>query len=218
MSGESDGDCGYDAEGSGPRSEFLERAGVSPGRCVGLSQVHGNRVIAVGRQHAGAGALSREGAEEADGLVTNTPGLGLLIGAADCVPVLLYAPESGVIGALHAGREGTYLNIAGFGVAKMQGEYGVLPNAIHAVIGPSICWKHYEVSEELADRFRKVGLPTEGRCLDLWQANRKQLIAAGVPKGQIVVSGRCTFEDSGFHSFRREGTRKRNLAVIALPE
>ncbi|MBI1317316.1 MAG: multicopper polyphenol oxidase [Candidatus Hydrogenedens sp.] len=217
MSDKSDGDCGYHADTPQDREQFLRAAGTDPGWCVGLRQVHGNVVLAVDATRAGQGALRADDAPaDADGLITNVPGLGLLIGVADCVPVLLYAGDGPAIGALHAGRESTFQNIVGAGVAAMVSHYGIDPKHLHALIGPSISSPAYEVSEEIAARFEGAGLPVHGRCLDLWGANRQQLLAAGVPEDQITVDGRCTRSSHTFHSFRRGQNKQRNLVLLQL--
>ena len=56
---------------------------------------------------------------QADGLLTNQPGLCLTIYYADCIPVLLYDPVHRAIAAVHSGWRGTSLGIAPQAVAKM---------------------------------------------------------------------------------------------------
>jgi len=217
MSDMSDGDCGFSAPDSSERDQFIRAAGSDPARCVGVRQVHGAAVLAVDASHGGQGALvAADAVGNADGLVTATPGLGLLIGVADCVPVLLYSPQGTAIGALHAGRESTFLNIAAAGVSALTANYNVRPESVHALIGPSVSPAEYEVSEDIAERFRAAGLPVQGRCLDLWGANRQQLIAAGVPAGQIIIDGRCTRSSRIFHSYRRDNNSRRNVILLQM--
>jgi copper oxidase (laccase) domain-containing protein len=101
-------------------------------------------------------------------------------------------------------------------VAALTDYYGVDPKSVHALIGPSISPAEYEVCQDIAERFRAAGLPVQGRCLDLWGANRQQLIAAGVPAGQIIIDGRCTRSSRIFHSYRRDGNSRRNLLLLQL--
>ena len=50
--------------------------------------------------------------EGVDALVTNVPDVCVAVSTADCVPVLLYAPDRKVVAAVHAGWRGTVLHIA----------------------------------------------------------------------------------------------------------
>jgi len=174
-------------------------------------------IVAAHWEDRGRGAVgTAEAIAEAAGVVTNVPGLPLAVTVADCVPIYLYAPEWGAGGIIHAGREGTRQNIGGRAVAFLRECYGAPPEALFALIGPSAGPCCYEVAPELAAAFRQAKLPSKGRYLDLWAANRRQLEEAGVPSGNIMVSGRCTVCDGAFHSYRANGTNRRNLALITL--
>jgi YfiH family protein len=153
---------------------------------------------------------------EADGLMTDVPGLAMGVAVADCVPVYLFEAKRGVGAILHAGRAGTQANMAGAGVRGLVEEFGAVPGEMFAVIGPSAGPCCYEVSQEMAEVFGAAGWVVRGRNLDLWETNRMQLVSAGVPEGQIEVCGRCTICDGGFHSYRAHGTAARNLAVMVL--
>ena len=83
----------------------------------------------------------------------------------------------------------------------MQNQYGSQPVDILAVIGPSIGKCCYEVDSATADAFRGQNdselflQPSKKRdkwLLDLPEANRSQILAAGVPESNIEVSGYCT--------------------------
>ena len=94
--------CGY---GSSDQREVvaLNRARVADAmevasdRLIGVHQVHSADVVTVDAPHD---------APRADALVTDRPGLALVILTADCMPVLFADPEAGVIGAAHAGWRG----------------------------------------------------------------------------------------------------------------
>ena len=75
---------------------------------------------------------------DADGLITDQPGLCLTIYYADCIPVLLYDPVKKVIAAVHSGWRGTALGIAPKAVQKMADLYGSDPKDVLAAIGPGI--------------------------------------------------------------------------------
>ncbi len=172
-------------------------------RLVNVRQVHGN-VVRVIRAEDGVFEGRLETAEgkavlEGDGLVTDVPGVLLGVGTADCVPVLVVDVEKRAVGAFHAGWRGTVAGIVGEGVAAMRREYGSRPEDLRAAVGPSIGACCYAVGEEVRSQFReRFGYADElfregaGLYVDLWEANRRQLLDAGVAAGRIEVVGECT--------------------------
>jgi copper oxidase (laccase) domain-containing protein len=68
----------------------------------------------------------------------------------------------------------------------------------------------------MADELNILGLPVIGRNLDLWEANRRQLVQSGVGTERIFIMGNCTLCGEGFHSYRKSGTAERNLALGML--
>jgi YfiH family protein len=177
-------------------------------------QVHGTRVV-------GADAPCAPG-EEADGLVSATPGVAACVAVADCVPILLARPDGGAVAALHAGWRGTLARVAAEGVrALREGGSGEPPLA---VIGPSIGPCCYEVSADLADQFRaafgprvvQAGDGAGGPHLDLWAANERALRDAGVVR--VAVLRRCTAcEPRLFFSHRRDQGRTGRMVGFIAP-
>jgi YfiH family protein len=183
-------------------------------RFARVRQVHGDRVIAAPPPGAPR--------EEADGVISGEAGVAACVSVADCVPVLLADPDTGVVAAVHAGWRGTIARIAAAGVRALAGPSGA--GRLLAVIGPSIGPCCYEVSAELAGRFTAelgpvVGAGPRGPHLDLWESNRRVLLAAGIAEGRLEVMRRCTSCDSGrFFSHRRDhGRTGRQVAFIAPP-
>ena len=150
---------------------------------------------------------------DTDALITNVPGLAIGVLSADCVPVLLYDPVRQALGAAHAGWKGTVAGIASATVKSMQDAYDSHPEDLIVCIGPSISHKHFEVGEEVADRFNELGLSAcitkdEGRKphIDLWLANNLLLQKAGVKAAHIHTAGLCTVDHTDqFYSARGEG-------------
>lgn len=196
------------------RGLFLAAAGVPADSLATAGQVHGSRVVVVDRpgHHP-----------ECDGLVTDRPGLYLGVSIADCIPVLLFDRNREVVAAVHSGWRGSRERIAGRCLALMAERFGTRPGDVEAFIGPSAGACCYEVGGEVAGHFPAEFLkPSEGGkfLLDLGTFNRNLLVAAGVPSGQVVISGRCTIhESSTFHSHRRDRERSgRMLAVVGIDE
>ncbi len=193
--------------------ERLRRAtGVAFAR---VRQVHGCRVVL-----APAGT---EPTEEADAVATDVPGVAACVSVADCVPVLLADPRSGAVAAVHAGWRGTIAGAAAAGVRVLVERYGARPGDLLAAIGPAIGPCCFEVSREIAERFRASLGPTvanprnQGSRVDLWRSNELILRREGLTRKRVETLGRCTScEDMTFFSHRRDGgLTGRQVAFIA---
>lgn len=201
------------------RALMYEALGLNSGQVHTVWQVHGVRTI-VATEPLAAGAVL----EQADGLVTDRPGLALVMRFADCVPVLLYDPTRQVVGIAHAGWRGTVAGVATSVVQTMREQFGCRPEDIQAGIGPSIGPDEYQVGEEVAAAVRE-NMPDPESLLarsngafqfDLWEANRRILEASGVT--QIELAGISTARRTDeFYSHRAEhGRTGRFGAVICL--
>jgi YfiH family protein len=165
-----------------------------------LKQVHSDTVV---RVDEGRGCLGN-----GDSLITDRPGVYLTIRTADCIPVLIIDPVRRAVGAVHAGWRGTAASIVAKTVERMRLEFGSEAGDLEAAIGPGIGQCCYEVSADVAARFApwfpELSSVADAVRIDLVEANRMQLAAAGVR--QIVAASRCTRCGSDeFHSFRRDG-------------
>jgi YfiH family protein len=180
-----------------------------------VRQVHGCRVV-----EAEAGT---EPVEEADAVATASPGVAACVSVADCVPVLLADPRSGAVAAVHAGWRGTIGGAAAAGVKALVDRHGARPGDLLAAIGPGIGPCCFEVSRELAARFRdEIGPVTatsrdQGSRVDLWRANELLLRRSGLARRRIETLGRCTScEERSFFSHRRDrGVTGRHVAFIS---
>lgn len=164
---------------------------------------------------------------ECDALVTNTPGVSLLVFTADCTPLLFHDPVTGAVGAAHAGWRGTAKAIGGKTVEAMVRQFGCKPENIRAAIGPNIAQCHFETDRDVPDAMtaafgeeaeafiRKRG---EKYYLDLKGLNALVLRRAGVR--HIEISGDCTYcQSRRFWSHRAtRGERGSQGAVITCRE
>lgn len=187
--------------------------GVPAGALVFAAQVHGPKVAVV--QSASGVAVSG-----ADGLVTTTPGLCLVVLAADCLPVLLVDPVAGVVAAAHAGRVGLAAGVLQETVAAMV-RLGATAAGITAVLGPAACGRCYELPTSLADQVDAAvpgsrSTTRQGTAgVDLTQGAAGVLRVAGVTRVRAV--GGCTIEQPElFFSYRRDGVTGRHGAVVLL--
>jgi YfiH family protein len=164
----------------------------------------------------------------ADACITDRPGLPLTLTVADCVPVFFHDPKVGCIGLAHAGWRGTVAGIVPETVKAMGRAYGSRPDDVLVGIGPSIGPQAFEVGPEVVEEFRAafpeqidlISVQAEGgkAFIDLWRANTAMALRAGVPEGNVVVSGWCTVgHPELFFSHRRDrGHTGRLLAGIIL--
>jgi YfiH family protein len=176
-------------------------------------QVHGKAVL---RLDAAPGGDQAAG--EADAMITDRPGIGLVCQTADCTPILLFDPARRAVAAIHSGWRSTVLDIVTETVAAMVHAYGTDPADLIAAIGPSISAVNYRVGPEVVAAFEAVFAdPTGILCprdaeggarLDVGEACRRQLIAAGIPASQIERSPLCTYaEEARLFSARRSHHR-----------
>jgi YfiH family protein len=177
-------------------------------------QVHGARVGVVGLKDRG------QVRPETDALVTDTPGLGLMLRFADCVPVLFFDPRRRVVGLAHAGWRGIAAGVIPATVTTMATAFGCRPADLWAGIGPSIGPCCYEVGQEVVEQISVAVNGSEpfrwvnGRAhFDMWAAVRSQLAQAGV--GQIEAAQLCTAcRTDEWFSHRAERSRTGRHAVV----
>lgn len=210
---------------------FFEAVGADAGRLVMANQVHGTAVRRVGEEDVKPDLLAPT-RFEADGLVTDVPGIALVVFSADCVPILLHDPVRGAVCAVHAGWRGTAAGMARAAVEAMAA-LGCRPEDIRAAIGPAIgpcCFETGEdvpraVREEFGDRMEPCIHPVEpGRYrVDLKGLNAAVLRACGVTEEHMDVDMTCTCcEHERFWSHRwltghgDPGRRGSQGAVIVL--
>ena len=163
--------------------------------------------------------------EGVDALVTSMPGCCICISTADCVPVMMYDTEHQVVAVVHAGWRGTVNRIVEKTLRLMKEQYGTCGKAVIGCIGPSISLDSFEVGDEVYQAFAdahfemdRISRKEEKWHLDLWEANRLQLVAQGVDPENVEVSGICTFKEfDRFFSARRMGINSgRILSGIML--
>ena len=168
-----------------------------PARYVMTHQIHSDIVRVV--TDADCAGLCHRAYPDCDALVTNTPGVALLIFTADCTPILLHDPVTGAVGAAHAGWRGAAQKIAAKTARAMMDAFGCDPKNIRAAVGPNIGRCHFETDadvpeamvaafgDEVKQYIEKKG---EKYFLDLKAINALVLRRAGVT--HIEISEACT--------------------------
>lgn len=209
--------------------------GVAAERLIRLRQVHGRDAVVVRRGDpaplgsllaADAGTGVTPGRPEADILASDDPGVALAIQVADCVPLLMADRRTGAVAAVHAGWRGTVSRAAEAAVDVLRREFGAAPEDLVVAHGPSIGACCYEVGPDLVEAFEAGGFGAQidrwfsrgdqgALRLDLWAANRDQLLAAGVRGEDIHQSGLCTASHpEWFASYRRDGPGTGRVAAV----
>ena len=205
--------CGLDAD----CMEIINRALGLKDVLQIKKQVHGDTNIIID---------SMNEPEECDGMITGVPRLPLATRVADCIAVLMFDPTNNIVANVHSGWRGTVKRIAPKAVLKMRDELLVNPANLICVLCPSICFKHFEVDNDVRELFAKefdeshledVGEKTH---IDAAAYLADSLIEVGVFPQNIHNSGICTVCNSDYlFSYRAEKhieQRYRNVAIISL--
>jgi len=179
-----------------------------------MDQVHGTGVEVI----RGGQLRVPSGIPRADVLITDAPGLPLMVKQADCQAVILYDPVRRVAAIAHCGWRGNVGNIAGQAVGRMSMEFGSKPADISAAVGPSLgpCCAEFRTHAEIfPTEFKKFMV--KRNFFDLWAITRRQLLDAGLPGSRIHVAGICTrCRTDLFYSYRGEGVTGRFGTVVML--
>ena len=213
---------------------------------VDLHQIHSNLVLPACRSDA-----RRKQPSNADGLMTDEPGLLLGIRTADCIPILVADRKRRAVAAFHAGWRGTVQRIVESGIGRMRLQFGSRPEDLVAAIGPGIGTCCYAVGEEVLSSFesqfayarelfrevydsdpvrnkypllfltqRAPGHSEIGPSLhlNLVEANRRQLLAAGLKARAIHQVGGCTscHRELFFSHRGSKGHAGRMMSVIGI--
>jgi YfiH family protein len=172
-----------------------------------MNQVHGSRIVII--------ESATEEAPTADALVTGIAGITLAVMVADCIPLLLTSAE--VVAAVHVGRRGL-LNGVAVKTVELMREMGA--RKISAVLGPAICGRCYEVSQEVHDEvvalypLASARTVTGTPALDLPKALKDSLAADGI--SDISDLQICTVESVDHFSYRRDGLTGRQVGLVSL--
>jgi len=183
------------------------------------SQVHKTRIVHV------TGDTRKEELLETDALITNMAGVCIAVMSADCVPILLYDKKNNAVGAIHSGWRGTVARILEKTLQAMHHTFGTKGEDIVAGIGPSVSQDSYEVGEEVVHEVRQsfdhkhdlmIPVGTSKAKLDLWKANKVQLMEFGVEPSRIEISDLCTVKNNNYFFSARKGDTGRFAAGIMV--
>jgi YfiH family protein len=184
------------------RRRLRDRVGVSS--LARVHQVHGT-VIRLALDGSSE-QLGQEQLPHADGQITSTTGLGVMVLTADCLPVAI--GREGAVGMVHAGWRGLAAGVLEQAVAALSDPD---ESELVAVIGPGAGACCYEVGPEVHAAFGDEGRGVAN--IGLRAIARERLLSVGVDR--VEDRGGCTICDERYFSHRREGDRAGRMAGVA---
>lgn len=207
------------------RRRLAGAVGIAIEDWVFCRQVHGACVSVVGPLEVGRGSVDQMSAiPRSDGLAIRLEKVVLAVLTADCVPVVMVAPEGNAVSVVHVGWRGALAGVMTSALGKLRGIAGCAPGGVISLIGPHIGPCCLEVGGEVADRFKAVfsdevivERPDHSVAVDLGAACRMQLESEGVRGGNIFDAGICTRCDERYFSHRGScGPTGRQAGLVAI--
>ncbi len=198
------------------RNRLLQLTGGD--RHVYTRQNHGTAVQVITRESCSQQGPMHTPSQPADALITDVPGIRLLIQTADCQAVMLYEPKRRVVANVHCGWRGSVADIIGRTVTRMTTDFDCDPKRMTAAIGPSLgpcCAEFVNYEQEIPQRFWSFRVGQNH--FDFWRISRHQLVSAGLAADNIHAAGMCTRCNTHlFFSYRAARQTGRFAALIGM--
>lgn len=207
---------------------IAQAIGVPMESIVASDQTHTTNVRLVTAADKGSGVLRPKAYQDVDGMITNEPGVTLATFYADCVPLFFLDPVHKAIGLSHSGWRGTVGKIGKATIEAMTWHFGTKPADVLGAIGPSICQKCYEVSEDVIEQVKAAFAPKDWPSLfyqkengkyqlDLWRANELVFLEAQLLPAHIFLPNVCTCcNPTLLFSHRASKGRRGNLGAFLM--
>lgn len=194
------------------RQNLALKLGYNYEDLVYMNQIHSANIIVVDEN-------SPKLVDNCDSIITRSKNLPLMVMVADCIPILMFDDKQGIIAAIHAGRNSTFLEISKKTAEIFIEKFSSNPEDINVVLGASIQKCCYEVSEDLSkiveNSFGKEFV--ENNYIDLQGINKKQLNDLGIKN--IEISNICTkCGDKPYFSYRKDKKTGRFAGIIILKD
>ena len=194
------------------RKNLALKLGYNYEDLVYMNQIHSANIIVVDEN-------SPKLVDNCDSIITRSKNLPLMVMVADCIPILMFDDKQGIIAAIHAGRNSTFLEISKKTAEVFIEKFSSNPEDINVVFGASIQKCCYEVSDELSkiveNSFGKEFV--ENNYIDLQGINKKQLNDLGIKN--IEISNICTkCGDKSYFSYRKDKKTGRFAGIIILKD
>lgn len=194
------------------RKNLALKLGYNYEDLVYMNQIHSANIIVVDEN-------SPKLVDNCDSIITRSKNLPLMVMVADCIPILMFDDKQGIIAAIHAGRNSTFLEISKKTASFFIEKFSSNPEDIRVILGASIQKCCYEVSDELSkiveNSFGKEFV--ENNYIDLQGINKKQLNDLGIKN--IEISNICTkCGDKSYFSYRKDKKTGRFAGIIILKD
>lgn len=163
--------------------------------------------------------------QDGDYVITDKNKIGIGVVTADCLPIILYAPQKHVAAIVHAGWRGALKNVVASALDDMQKNYGVMLSGIKVFFGPAAKSCCYEVQQDFYDAFMEEGYDASAfvrKKNKIYFDNAVfvsfQLRNLGIRQDNIYTKYNiCTICDISFCSYRRDQDKAgRQVTVVAL--
>jgi YfiH family protein len=189
------------------RRRLAASAGLEPERVAMGWQVHGSEVLEWAAPPE-ASAYASPGTERprVDGHTTTLAGIGLLVLAADCLPIALASPDR--VAMVHGGWRGLAGGVIERALERFAGE------PVAAAVGPGIGPCCYEVGPEVLEAFADLPGVASGRRLDLKAVARRRLASGGVRRVEDVELCTSCRPDLFFSHRRDRGVTGRQGGLV----
>ncbi|KAF3302367.1 peptidoglycan editing factor PgeF [Carnobacterium sp. PL24RED07] len=207
------------------RQVLAEALQVDVAQFAFANQTHSKKAYHVKSGDRGRGSLSTEDAvDDVDALYTYESDVVVGVFTADCVPVIFYDEDTGLIGAIHSGWKGTVQDIVSWTFAQIKGQDpDLFMGKMKAIFGPSIAQDSFEVDKDVADQFKALGYADD---FIQWDARREkylidnqatvaeQLKRVGFLPENIQLSDQDTLKMTDGFSYRLDKTPGRHFNFI----
>lgn len=203
------------------RQRLAQEVGIDLNHWVFARQCHSDQIAKVDSSQASRGAYDHhDGIENVDALYTFDKNLVLAFFHADCVPLLFYDTTSGLIGAIHAGWQGTLKEITQKSLTQVIVTEDLDPKNIHVIIGPALSFESCSLNPDLVDipytLNKNIQLDENNHLkLNVVQMNIDQCLACGIPLENIDNQSEDTLSNPDkYFSFQRDQETGRHLSFI----
>lgn len=184
-------------------------------------QVHDDKIYIANKNDMGKGITKESDIIGIDALICSEPNVPLTTAYADCVPLFFLDVKERVIALAHSGWKGTVKRIGQKTIEKMHKDFGCRAENILAAVGPSIGVCHFEVGDEVAEKFiEEFGIQVVGKYGEKYHVNLQKAVLmqfeqSGIPEINISCADICTYCNKDLlFSHRATNGRRGGLAAI----
>jgi YfiH family protein len=158
-------------------------------------------------------------------MITDIPGVNLVIYTADCMPVSFYDPVRWVIAIAHSGWRGTIAGISTKILDRMIEQYGSAMWDIRVSVWPSIGPCCYDVTNPeqillFEEKYHNISRKWGKTIVNLWDSLEQDMMNSGIQPHHFENARICTAcQHTTYASHRKDNPNTTaNLTVISLKQ